>query len=30
MNDLNGAEIVGSFYEKNCTKIIRKNLELKK
>ena len=30
ISDLNGKEIVGSFYEKqNCRKLIRKNLELK-
>ena len=26
----NGEEIVGSFYKKNCRKLIKKNLELKK
>ena len=30
ISDLNGEEIVGSFYEKNCRKLIRKSLELKK
>ena len=30
MSDLNGEKIVGSFYEKECRKIIRKNLEFKK
>ena len=30
ISDLHGEEIVGSFYEKERQKIIRKNLELKK
>ena len=33
INDLNGEEIIGSFYEnmrKNCKKLIRKNLEYRK
>ena len=29
ISDLNGEEIVGSYYEKNCKKPIKKNLELK-
>ena len=27
ISDLNGEEVTGSFYEKNCKKLIRKNLE---
>ena len=27
INDLNGEEIIGSFYEKNCKRPIKKNLE---
>ena len=27
VNDLNGEEIIGTFYEKNCKKLIKKNLE---
>ena len=27
ISDLNGEEITGSFYEKDCKKIIKKNLE---
>ena len=30
ISGLNGEEIVESFYEKNCRKLIRNNLELKK
>ena len=30
INDLNGEEIVGTFYKKNCKKQIKKSLELKK
>ena len=30
ISDLNGEEIVSSFYETNCRKRIKKNLELKK
>ena len=30
INDLNGAEITGSFDAKNCKRLIKKNLELKK
>ena len=30
INDLNGEEIIGAFYGKNCKKQIKKNLELKK
>ena len=30
INDLNGEEIVGTFYEKDLQKQINKNLELKK
>ena len=30
INGLNGAEIKGSFYEKNCIRLIRKNLGLRK
>ena len=30
INDLNCEEIVGNFYEKNCKRLIQKNLELKK
>ena len=30
ISDLNGEEIVGAFMKKNCRKLIRKNLELKK
>ena len=30
INDFNGEEIIGAFYEKNCKKQIKKNLELKK
>ena len=30
INDLNGEEIVGKFYNRNCKKQIKKNLELKK
>ena len=30
ISDLNGEEIVGSFMEKNCRKLIKENLELKK
>ena len=30
ISDLNGEKIVGSFYEKNCKRLIKKNLELKK
>ena len=30
LSDLNGEEIVGRFYEKNCRKLITNNLELKK
>ena len=30
INDLNGEEIVGSFYEKEPQKLIKKNLKLKK
>ena len=30
INDLNGEEIIGTFYEKNCKRQIKKNLELKK
>ena len=29
-NDLHGEEIVGSFMKKNCKRLIKKNLELKK
>ena len=27
INDLNGEEIIGTFYEKNCKKLMKKNLE---
>ena len=30
INDLNGKEIIGSFYEKELQRLIKKNLELKK
>ena len=30
ISDLNGEEIVGSFYEKESQKLIKKNVELKK
>ena len=30
INDLNGEEIIGTFYENNCKKRIKKNSELKK
>ena len=30
INDLNGEEIVGKFYNRNSKKQIKKNLELKK
>ena len=30
ISDLNGEEIVGSFMKKNCKRLIKKNLELKK
>ena len=30
INDLNGTEIIGTFYENNCKRLIKKNLELKK
>ena len=30
INDLNGEQTAGSFYEKNCKRLIKKNLELKK
>ena len=30
INDLNGKKIVGKFYEKNCRKQFKKNLEYKK
>ena len=30
INDLNGEEITGTFYQKNCKKQTKKNLELKK
>ena len=29
VSDLSGEEITGSFYEKNCKKLIKKNLEQK-
>ena len=30
ISDLNGEKIIGSFYEKNCKKLIKRNLEQKK
>ena len=30
INDLNGEEIIGKFYEKNCKREIKKNLEQRK
>ena len=30
ISDLNGEEILGRFYKKNCSRLIKKNLELKK
>ena len=30
INDLNGKKFVGKFYEKNCRKQLKKNLEYKK
>ena len=30
INDLNDEEIIGTFYEKNCKRLIKKNLEQKK
>ena len=27
VNDLNGEETIGSFYEKKCKKLVKKNLE---
>ena len=30
MSDFNGERIVGSFYQKNCKKLIKNNLEQKK
>ena len=30
INDLNGEEIIGTFYEKNCKRQVKKNSELKK
>ena len=30
VNDLNGEEIVGTFYERNCKRQIKRNLEQKK
>ena len=30
INDLNGEEIIGTFYEKGLQRLIKKNLELKK
>ena len=29
ISDLNGEEIIGSFYEKNCKRLFKKNLEQK-
>ena len=29
-NDLNGEEIIGTFMKKNCKRLMKKNLELKK
>ena len=30
VNDLNGEEIIGTFYEKNCKRLMKKNSEEKK
>ena len=30
IDDINGKEIIGTFYEKNCKRLVKNNLEFKK